>query len=277
MARVGLAVDPGRLGIGRTADLGRLPPGFGGDLRQFPVHPAEDFGLEALAGGALLRRDPLAFGNHPVIHLEADRLDVVDPLEHHVHQFDAVLRGDLRGGLEHHVADPVATDLGRRHQVARLDGGGHEVGGPVGTADDLDQVVLVDQVAHRAVEDVAQQGHRPPFGAHGLEETQRVDDAPARRVVHVDEGLVVGRDLVGITVPDKDALVEILHLLDDRQLELETGSEDRLAHRPAELGDDRLLALAQDVETVPDGDSGHGDEADEKKAENIVHAFLSVE
>ena len=49
----------------------------------------------ALAFGAGLLGGLLALGDHPVVDLLADLLDVVDPLDPHVHQLDAIARDEL--------------------------------------------------------------------------------------------------------------------------------------------------------------------------------------
>ena len=88
---------------------------------------------------------------------------------------------------------------------------------------------------------------RAPLVAKPLEEEQRVTDAPARIGIDPDETLVLGRNLVGTAVPLQESFVEVIRILCERNLEVQSGSRDRLADRFAELGDDDLLRFIDDV------------------------------
>ena len=82
----------------------------------------------------------------------------------------------------------------------------------VRAAHHLDQVVVGDDVARLAVDDVVEARLRAALVADALEEQQRVVDAPAGVGVDPDVLLVLGRDLVRVAVPLEPALVEGVHV-----------------------------------------------------------------
>jgi len=149
--------------------------------------------------------------------------------------------GNLVASLLRLGADNVR---GRRHRFRR----------PVGTTDNLDEVVLVHHVAHRAADDIIEQGLGLGFRLHRLHELQGIGDPPAGGDVEEDVGFIVGRDLVGFTIPDQYFLLKEIGDLDERDLEVESGLGHRLAHRGAELGDHDLLSFFEDVHAVVDED-----------------------
>ena len=98
-----------------------------------------------------------------------------------------------------------------------------------------------------SVDDVVQTRLRAPFVPQSLKELERVRDAPACVGVDPDETLVLGRHLVRITVPFEKTLVEVVRSLDERDLEMQSRRENRLAHGLAELSDDHLLGFIDDI------------------------------
>lgn len=95
-------------------------------------------------------------------------------------------------------------------------------------------------------------------------------------ILHIDEGFVIGRDLVGITVPGQYFLVEILNLLDEGRFEFQPGFGQRVADRSSKLGDDGPLALREDKEAVPKGDGGGADDEQYDETEYFLHLAVSL-
>ena len=98
-----------------------------------------------------------------------------------------------------------------------------------------------------AVKDVVETRLGATLIAESLEEAQRIDNAPPGVGVDPDEPLVFRRNLVRIAVPFEEALVEVVGLLDEWQFEVQARVHNRCADRVAELGDDDLLRLTDDV------------------------------
>ena len=107
--------------------------------------------------------------------------------------------------------------------------------------------MLGDGVAGLAAENVVQPGLGAALVVQPQEILQRVGDPPASIHIDRDVKLVLGRHVRRTAVPFENPLVDRVDLLDERQLELQTGGRDRLTDRLAELGDDRLLDLAHRV------------------------------
>src|SRR5690606_8542184 len=91
----GLAVDARRLGVGLAADLLRPPLAVGEDAPLLALGLAVDLGAAPGAFGAELLGDALALGDHPILDLAADLVDVVEALDAHVDQLDAERRDHL--------------------------------------------------------------------------------------------------------------------------------------------------------------------------------------
>jgi hypothetical protein len=88
---------------------------------------------------------------------------------------------------------------------------------------------------------------------------QRIDDAPARGRIHDDEFAPERGDLADVTVPDQQALVEAAHFLHERCLPMQPGLGDHVADRFAELHDDGLFGLVDDVRRARDDPCNDGD------------------
>ena len=119
---------------------------------------------------------------------------------------------------------------------------------PRGAADELDELAARHLVPDHRVDDVVQARLRPCFRGHVLQKLLGIGDAPARRGVHPDELPPFGGNLVRVAIPDEEALLEASHLLHEGELDVQSRLGHRLPHGPAELHDDRLLALLQGVE-----------------------------
>ena len=83
----------------------------------------------------------------------------------------------------------------------------------------------------------------------------------ARDSVHIeiDEGFIVGGDLVRVSVPDEDPLVELVDLLEKRHFEVETGFGLRGADRSTELGDHHLPSFLDHVKAIVDNNDTEQD------------------
>ena len=211
------------------AQLSRPPEGLRLDSLQFPLALALDASRLALAFGAVQLRDPLPLGDHPREDVPLHLLDVVDALDPEVEQLDAEVGRPLaaRSRISRETCSrPFCDDVQDHLFLLGLD---RNVGPiAVAVAHQFDEVVPGDGVARLAVEDVVEPRLGAALVAQPLEEPQRIDDAPARVGVDPDEPLVLRRNLVGIAVPFEEPLVEVVGLLDERQLEVQARVRDRM-------------------------------------------------
>ena len=182
---------------------------------------------------------------------------------------------DLGGLLQDLRGDLLAPGLDLGHRLGRADSlellGDLEVA--VAGADDLDQVERGHGVAGLAVDDVVEAALAAALVVHRLVEAQRVGDPPAGVGVDPDVLLVLGRDLVGVAVVLQPALVEAVHDLDERELEVQARGADEPADGAAELREDRLLGLAQRcrrTRAARRARDGHGD-----RPAAALHGFTS--
>ena len=109
--------------------------------------------------------------------------------------------------------------------------------------------MLGNDVAGFAIEDVVEPGLGPLFASQALEVQERIGDPPAGVGVDMDEPLVPGRHFVRVAIPFQEALVEVVGLPDEGDLEVQPGCGDRITLRVSELRDDHLVRLADDVES----------------------------
>ena len=217
----------------------------------------------------------LALGDHPVVDLLADLLDVVDPLDPHVHQLDPVAgdqfrrpRQDQTGQLIAAFLDPLA-DFSRQDDVfSRLDG---FIQQPVGGPHYLLEDVAGDHVPGGGADDVVQAGHGAKLAADRLHEEQRIGDAPAGHLIDQDELLVLGRNLRRQPVPFDEPFVKVVRLLDKRALEVQAGRGDRRSDRLPELGNDYLMSLGDHVEHPAGQHQGHEDDEHEQPRDESRH------
>ena len=93
-----------------------------------------------------------------------------------------------------------------------------------------------------------------------------VADLPASERVDQDVSLVLGGHFIGLAVPFENALLDAVHFLNERGLEMQSRVGDRSADRFAKLGDDDLFGFLDGVggaeeqngrdERDDDGDDG---------------------
>jgi hypothetical protein len=88
---------------------------------------------------------------------------------------------------------------------------------------------------------------------------QCIDDAPAGRRIDHDELAPEGGNLAHVAVPYQQALVEAAYFLDERRLPMQPGFGDHFADRFAELHDDGLFRLVDDVRRTGDDPREEGD------------------
>ena len=131
----------------------------------------------------------------------------------------------------------------------------------LGGANDLDQLMLGDGVAGLAAENVVQAGLGTAFIPQPQKVLEGIDDPPACKEVDRDVQLVLGRHIGRAAVPLEDTLVDAVDVLDEGHLELEAGRRHGGADRSAELGDDRLLDLADGVERAHQDEHGGPEQA----------------
>src|SRR5690606_34257813 len=196
----GLAVDTDRLGIRLAADLLRLPGRLGVDAAQFALHLAGNLQAAALALGTEALGNGLALGDHPVLHLAAHRVDIVDALDAHVPELDSQFR---------HQPGGAGEDLGFELFPAQLGALGEgdilpllldfvqllHIHVPVPGTHDLFQFGAGNNVPHHRVDDVVEAGAAAALIPHTAQKLQGVDNAPAGGGVHLDELPPQGGDL----------------------------------------------------------------------------------
>ncbi len=87
------------------------------------------------------------------------------------------------------------------------------------------------------------------LAGHGLEKEQRVGDAPAGSGVEKDVTLVLGRDLVWIAIPFKNARFKAMHGLNEGDFDVQAGAENA-SDRLAEFGDQGLFAFVDHEQRI---------------------------
>ena len=160
--------------------------------------------------------------------------------------------------------------------VASLFESGRDLELAVGGAHDLDQIVIGDGVAGLPVENIVEAALSAALVTKALEEQQGVGNAPSSIGVNVDEPLVLGGYLIGLTVPLEEAFFEEVRLLDEGGLDLEAGRHDGLTDRFAELCDDDLLCLIDDEEGATDRGDCKQNEYGDQEERYLFHGFTSV-
>ena len=137
---------------------------------------------------------------------------------------------DVDDGNAERVGLPTELVAHASHQLRAL------------VAHHLNERALAEHAPHRR----NQQGREPRIGAldraHRLEELQRVIDAIAREGIDHEPLLVGGDDLLRLRLEVENALIDVDHAVDQRELHVEPGLGDD-THRLAEPDDQRLLGL----------------------------------
>ena len=131
-------------------------------------------------------------------------------------------------------------------------------------ADDLDEVVLRNRVTGLAAEDVLETGLGAALIVQAHEVSHRVGDTPAGISVDMDISLIAGRDCHGQPIPFEKAFIDAVHVLNEWQLEVQTGFGSWFAHRFAELSNDNLFGLMDRVEAAENGAENNQDPKDRK-------------
>ena len=108
--------------------------------------------------------------------------------------------------------------------------------------------MLGDSVAGLAAQDIVEAGLSTAFVVQPQEVLERIHNPPAGEQVDRDVELVLGWHIGRTAVPFENALVDEVDVLDEGHLDFQTGGRHRIADRPAELGDDRLLDFAHRID-----------------------------
>ncbi|EAU66771.1 hypothetical protein STIAU_1009 [Stigmatella aurantiaca DW4/3-1] len=266
---VGLAIDVGHLSIGFPSDLLGLARGLRANDLELSLHLPENFLAAASAFGAEFLSDALALGDHPVLHLLPDAGNVVDSLDADVQQLDAVVGNLSLGGLQDLSLQFLAPAIrGERQVHVGLEGSPlferMRRGPPVGGPNDLFEPGAGNLVAHDGVEDVVEAVLRAALIVHALQEQAWVRDPQAGAGADQDELPAERWNLLDITLPDQQALVEAADLIDERPLPVKPGLGDRLALDLSKLDDEGLLGLAHA--------EGRGINSDQNKAKEDANA-----
>src|ERR1700724_4182055 len=100
-----------------------------------------------------------------------------------------------------------------------------------------------------------------------------IGDAPPRIGIHVDVGLIPGRNRDRKAIPFQETFIDPVHLLNKRQLEMEPRFRRRFTLRLAELSDNDLLSLIHRVEAAENGAEQKQDSEDRNKPKTaaLVH------
>src|SRR6185312_10339634 len=240
---VRMRVDGRRLRVALALHLGGIAIGIGLQHLRLAIRVGLDPGRRLLPGVAQFVGQLQPLGTHPLVHRFADLVGQVDPLDAHIDHGDAKVLSRRRVGLG-------AYPLGDVLAPAR---------------DQVGQGARVELEAQRVLHDRRQPLRRLQLVAasgtviHGV-----VDDAPLDVEVDVDALLLGGEVALRRRVQRQDALVEMDHLLDHRQLEMQPRLVIGL-HDAAELQQQRTVALAdhehaaQAEQDQHDGDDGGED------------------
>ena len=230
-----------------------MPAGFGEDDGTLAVGGGGDGLLDLFTLGAQLVGDALALRSHARENVVGDLLGQVGAPDAHVDDLDA----EGFACLVHVVLDVA-------HDVVAL--GRQQVG----------QGVAAHHLADAGVQGAAQTVAQARFVVDRLQEAQRIDDAVAGEGIDVDALLVRQDHFLGIRVEIEDALVELDHVLDKGNLEVEPGFADD-PHGFAELQDDDLLALVDGKKRAGRDDAeDDDDDADDGEGHSAHFVFSTA-
>jgi len=253
IASTGEQVSIGLLALALQAlrFAGRLGPDDG----SVAIRLGTDAARRLLAGSAGLGSHQLPRGLHTLIDRLAVRRRQVGVADFDVDHLQAETLG--------FVIDLV-TDLS------------HQLGAPV--ADDLDESRVAKHAPDGRVEHDAEArlGHRNR--PDRLKEKQRIDDAIATERVDHQAPLIRGDDLERRGIEVEDALLEIDHVVDQRQLIVDARLIfarliDR-ANRIAKAQDQRLLGLVDDENAEIERDADRDDDGEAKPTEDAASHWL---
>src|SRR6267378_5741201 len=229
----GARVDGGRPGIAFALDALGVTVGPGNDDLALAVRFGADFLRRGEALRAQLRRDALALGVHPPVNRLADFLRKVHSLQAHI--------DDLHADLLHVFVDFFSNDL---HDLVAFTGN-YVVNG-----------ALAEFVLQRSLYRLAQLRLGACFVTLDADVVlPHVLDAPLDEGVDQDVFLLRGDEALGVgRIQRQDPLVEIAHVLDQRELEIQAWRVDQILDL-TELEHDGALALVH-------GERGEGCEDD---------------
>src|SRR6185312_9857407 len=238
---VGLRVDRRGLRVALAAHLGGVALGVRAQHLALAVGIGLDLLRRFLAGVAQFVGQLQAFGAHALVHRFADLVRQVDALDAHVDHGDAevLLRRGV-GLLAHPLGDVLAAARDQVLQRAR-----------------------VELEAQRVLDDRGEPLLRLQLVAAGGSVVGRVvGDPPLHVEVDVDALLLGGEVALRLRVQRQDALVEMQHLLDHRQLEVQARRVVG-THDAAELQQQRALPLA-DHEHAVEAEQGQQHDGDDR-------------
>ena len=135
---------------------------------------------------------------------------------------------------------------------------------------DLDQVVRRHRGARLAPEDVVEARERAALVVQAVKIEERVADFPAREAIDDQVKLVLGRAFRRRAVPGEDAVVEAMHRVDERHLELQAGRFFD-ADRFAETRHDRGFVLMHDEEERAPFQRGQEEDEPDDGEHGILH------
>jgi hypothetical protein len=239
------------LRVGAANDRACFPVSFRLDLLEIAFLLAFDPGRFTLALRTEAVGDPAALGDHTLVHLTLDLLDIVDPLELDIEDLYTQVAGPGLGDRQDFLAYLVPPKVDFFEAFLVLGFHLRLLRHAISASNQLDEVVFSYGVSRLAVENIVQPCLRPAFVAQPLKEQQWVGDLPARVRVDPDEPLVFCGQLVGVTVPLQEPLVETVHFLNEWDFKTQPWRRYRGTCGFTELRDDDLLRLLDDIHRAP--------------------------
>ena len=200
----------------------------------------------------------LSFTDHACVDFLPYGFVVIDPFETDVQQLNAKI-GQLALRLFENFLLDQGPSFGDGVELTKI--GGiiykgfvHNRFAIFGGADNFNQFVFRDRVACFTSQNVVQARLSTAFVTKPKEILFGVHDAPPGKGVDLDIGLILGRHFVGLAVPGKNASFNGVDLLDEWDLEVQTGTGHGVTHGFAELRNDGLFGFMDGVGTIHDNE-----------------------
>ncbi len=186
-----------------------------------------------------------------------DLLNIIEPLQPDIKNYNSKIDSFLICRFKDKFLNIQPARRYIRKSVAHfLPDGTRRRRNPVSRTDNFLQIMICNIVAGLPVEYVRQPRQGPPFVGQPLEELQRIGYVPAGICLNENKFLILGRYLIGITIPLHEPFFKIINLLDKRDLQFQTRSGFGLTNRFPELRYNNLFGLPDLENRIQDNNQG---------------------
>src|SRR5438034_6118763 len=240
-------IDRSRFGVGFPFNLERVLRRGRTDRRDVAFLLAADVRRLTASLGTEPRSDLMSLARHALDNLLRNRWIVFAALETFVEQFDSEIGNFLPGAFRNlflNFAAPgfnVGNCAGQK-RAAFLQLLVPQRLSPFRYPNDFHKIMRGDGGAGLAAEDVIEARKRAALVIEPIVVEEWVADPPPGEAIDNDVELILGRAFSRWPVPGQDAFIEAVHLVDHRQLDLQSWARDG-ANDFAKTRDDDVFVL----------------------------------